>query len=734
MKKELTKTLSLILSVSLTMQTWWVLAGTDTFAADGRGGEIVVQDYGSQSHQVTLKNSGNNTVVFTITGDLNECVITCSDPADPDQSEVTVTNLEALIVDGNTTAEISANLEFNVTLKSQYSGIDIMEGYRLVCQNLLGTGVVEVHGTLTTPDFILSEHTGDEAKAFRISGTIHANEIDISDSSVPFESTASSIFRAADSFKKGAGDLTGTIVAGSAATYIYSPDGSADLKLEGTEYEDTLYGYVEGYVGDILFDNTETTLTGVPSTVYVGEDYDFSGGITVEPDDYPGTPYIEYAPADDTLWAPERPDEEGDYQARAVAPMVTGYRSSESNSMPYSVVYLPITAVKDEDGNYYYLEGLYDGIYVDEQVKVVPADGFQIAFNGGDSFDFSDYIMISKDDILVDGHYLIDDAAFAFKRNSDKAETEFVTVSDIETTPKFEDLVWDEDGEPETFEADLDEEETSVEDGREYVGDVLSFVIYDDTLATLTVTVNGETVIDETDVEDNWQNLQFESDENAPKKIHMVATDKVGHTMDCTITLKKYDQYTPTATVSVEDILVGGEIKPEVTTNSDGAVTFYYAVQGSDEFSTAVPTAAGDYTVKAVIAETDDYESVSCTDDFTISRKTVTASVTCPDTYVGEEYAPTVTTVSTGTQTFYYAVKGTETYTTTKPTAAGEYTVKVEIAQSDTYLETSCETDFTISKNTIAATVTCPDTYVGEEYAPTVTTVSTGTQTFYYAV
>ncbi|SCW56024.1 hypothetical protein SAMN02910456_01861, partial [Ruminococcaceae bacterium YRB3002] len=169
-------------------------------------------------------------------------------------------------------------------------------------------------------------------------------------------------------------------------------------------------------------------------------------------------------------------------------------------------------------------------------------------------------------------------------------------------------------------------------------------------------------------------------------------------------------------------------------TVSTGTQTFYYAVQGTEDFSTTKPTAAGEYTVKAVIGETAKYNEIECTADFTISKITTTASVTCPDSYVDEEYAPTVTTVSTGTRTFYYAVQGTEEYTTTKPTAAGDYTVKAVIGETAKYNEIECTADFTISKITTTASVTCPDSYVNDEYAPTVTTVSTGTQTFYYAV
>ncbi|MCR5283301.1 MAG: leucine-rich repeat protein [Lachnospiraceae bacterium] len=71
---------------------------------------------------------------------------------------------------------------------------------------------------------------------------------------------------------------------------------------------------------------------------------------------------------------------------------------------------------------------------------------------------------------------------------------------------------------------------------------------------------------------------------------------------------------------------------PSVTGNSGNAeVTYTYAVKGSGEYSAAVPTAVGDYTVKAVIAATENYEGASVTTDFTI-RQAETSGDTNTDT------------------------------------------------------------------------------------------------------
>ena len=60
--------------------------------------------------------------------------------------------------------------------------------------------------------------------------------------------------------------------------------------------------------------------------------------------------------------------------------------------------------------------------------------------------------------------------------------------------------------------------------------------------------------------------------------------------------------------------------------SGSGAVTYTYAVKGTDAFSETVPTAAGDYTVKASIAQTANYNAAAATADFTISKAVYTVS------------------------------------------------------------------------------------------------------------
>ena len=60
---------------------------------------------------------------------------------------------------------------------------------------------------------------------------------------------------------------------------------------------------------------------------------------------------------------------------------------------------------------------------------------------------------------------------------------------------------------------------------------------------------------------------------------------------------------------------------PSVSGNTgSGTVSYSYAAKGSTDFSATVPTNAGDYTVKATIDATNNYNGGEATADFTISR------------------------------------------------------------------------------------------------------------------
>ena len=80
-----------------------------------------------------------------------------------------------------------------------------------------------------------------------------------------------------------------------------------------------------------------------------------------------------------------------------------------------------------------------------------------------------------------------------------------------------------------------------------------------------------------------------------------------------------------TPTVKLNGWIMGKSANvPVVTGNTgDGKVNFTYAVKGSSEFSDAVPTNVGKYTVKASIAETTNYLGGEATANFAITSDVI---------------------------------------------------------------------------------------------------------------
>ena len=197
---------------------------------------------------------------------------------------------------------------------------------------------------------------------------------------------------------------------------------------------------------------------------------------------------------------------------------------------------------------------------------------------------------------------------------------------------------------------------------------------------------------------------------------------------------------TITPTVSLQGWTYGAEPNSPVVDGNlgKGAETFTYAVKGSTDYSATVPTAAGTYTVKATIAETENYQGAEATADFTIGKATITPTVTLQGwTYGAEANTPVVDgNLGKGAETFVYAVKGSTTFSETVPSAAGTYTVKATIAETENYQGAEVTADFTIGKATITPTVTLQGwTYGAEANTPVVDgNLGKGAETFAYAV
>ena len=183
-----------------------------------------------------------------------------------------------------------------------------------------------------------------------------------------------------------------------------------------------------------------------------------------------------------------------------------------------------------------------------------------------------------------------------------------------------------------------------------------------------------------------------------------------------------------TPTVTLAGWTYGAEANtPSVEDNTgNGAVTYTYKAAGATEFTTTVPTAAGTHTVKATIAETDNYQGGEATADFTIGKAAITPVVTLAGwIYGAEANTPSVEgNTGNGAVTYTYKAAGATEFTTTVPTAAGTHTVKATIAETANYQGAEATASFTIGKanlNDVAIAAIANQVYTGEAIEPAVT-------------
>ena len=166
---------------------------------------------------------------------------------------------------------------------------------------------------------------------------------------------------------------------------------------------------------------------------------------------------------------------------------------------------------------------------------------------------------------------------------------------------------------------------------------------------------------------------------------------------------------------------------PVVTGNAgNGEVTYLYKVMGADDstYTTEVPTEAGQYTVKAIIADTANYNGTTAAADFVISEKPA-QTVTADD--VNAVYGDTGLTVSAssdGGGTISYSVKSGEDVVSVDPETgaltilkAGTAVITVTAAESATHAPAFKDIVVVISPKSVAvpAADSAVYTYNGSE-------------------
>ena len=191
-----------------------------------------------------------------------------------------------------------------------------------------------------------------------------------------------------------------------------------------------------------------------------------------------------------------------------------------------------------------------------------------------------------------------------------------------------------------------------------------------------------------------------------------------------------------TPTVTLEGWTYGATANtPTITGNSgDGTVTYTYKTEGAETFVETAPETAGNYTIKASIAETTNYNSGEATAEFTITAATMNVTA---EGYEGvyDTQAHGITVKAPEGATVQY-MNQEETYTLTEAptyTDAGTYEVRYQVTM-DNYTTVTSNAKVKISKADITPTVTLEGwTYGTTAKTPSITgNPGEGTVTYSY--
>ena len=200
---------------------------------------------------------------------------------------------------------------------------------------------------------------------------------------------------------------------------------------------------------------------------------------------------------------------------------------------------------------------------------------------------------------------------------------------------------------------------------------------YTGTAQTPAVTVkDGDTALT---ADTDYTNVSYTNNINAGTDTASVSITGKGFYLGSATQTFSIAKATITPAVSIDGWTYGDAAnEPSVTAESNpgnGAVTYEYKVKGADDdtYSADAPTDAGEYTVRATIAETDNYASGTATADFTITAK----SVTIPTAVTGLKW--------TGSEQTGVAEGDGYTVTDGAATAVGDYTATATLTSTTNY-------------------------------------------------
>ena len=167
------------------------------------------------------------------------------------------------------------------------------------------------------------------------------------------------------------------------------------------------------------------------------------------------------------------------------------------------------------------------------------------------------------------------------------------------------------------------------------------------------------------------------------------------------------------ATTSISKTYGNAAFTNAITNTGDGSITW-----GSSNTTIATVNTSGQVTIKqagsctisATTTSTTNctYSTTAASYSLSVAKANISPTVSISDwNYGGTASNPSVAGNSgSGTVVYYYKLTSASSWSTTKPSAAGNYDIKAEISATTNYNSGSCTSTFTINK--VAMTYTAP--------------------------
>ena len=167
---------------------------------------------------------------------------------------------------------------------------------------------------------------------------------------------------------------------------------------------------------------------------------------------------------------------------------------------------------------------------------------------------------------------------------------------------------------------------------------------------------------------------------------------------------------TNNVTVALDGWNYGETANEPTTTATNGEPVITYSADGTNygTYAAIVNDKAGNYTVKAAVAESTNYNAGEATANFTIVQATNTVTVALEGWTYGATANEPTTSATFGEAVVTYAVQGEATYGTYDEIVngqAGNYTVKAAVAATTDYAAAEATANFTIAKADNTVTV-----------------------------